>query len=114
MHFSAPTPELAVPDVPTAQHYYRDHLGFAVMWHNKAGKIGAIARDHCVIFLREAPTPQPAGTFWIFVAEVDAAHQHLQKLGAKIVDPISDKPWGLRQFTVADPYGNQFHFHCDP
>jgi len=26
---------------------------------------------------------------------------------------LEKKPWGLRQFTVADLDGNRFHFHHD-
>ena len=33
--------------------------------------------------------------------------------GARIVEPLEEKPWGLHQFTVEDIDGNRFYFHCD-
>jgi uncharacterized glyoxalase superfamily protein PhnB len=44
--------------------------------------------------------------------DIDATHQQeLKSLGANIVDPLEDKPWGLRQFTVEDIDGNRFYIH---
>ncbi|WP_253913148.1 hypothetical protein [Pseudoruegeria sp. HB172150] len=42
-----------------------------------------------------------------------AWHNEEGRIGADIVDPIADKPWGLRQFTVKDLNGNLSHFHHD-
>ena len=45
--------------------------------------------------------------------DVDASYDELKSLGAKIVEPLETKPWGLRQFTVEDLDGNRFYFHHD-
>jgi uncharacterized glyoxalase superfamily protein PhnB len=34
-------------------------------------------------------------------------------MGARIVEPLEKKPWGLRQFTVEDLDGNRFYIHHD-
>ena len=47
------------------------------------------------------------------VADVDATYAEPRASGANIVDPIADKPWGLRQFTVEDQDRNRFYVHCD-
>jgi uncharacterized glyoxalase superfamily protein PhnB len=44
---------------------------------------------------------------------IDATYNELRSLGARIVEPLEKKPWGLRQFTVEDVDGNRFYFHCD-
>lgn len=106
-------PELPVRSVVEAQEYYRDTLGFRIEWHNEAGRIGAVSLGRCAIFFRETEDDIHPGTFWIFAEDVDATHDALVASGAQIVDPIENKPWGLRQFTVADLYGNRFHFHHD-
>jgi uncharacterized glyoxalase superfamily protein PhnB len=43
----------------------------------------------------------------------DATYNELKSLGARIVEPLEKKPWGLRQFTVEDIDGNRFYFHHD-
>ena len=113
MQFDQPTPELPVPDVVAAQAYYRDKLGFEIKWHNTDGAIGAVAHGKCAIFFREQPAPHATGVFWFYADDIDVAFADLQRRGAQITDPLSDKPWGMRQFTVRDHLGNTFYFHHD-
>jgi uncharacterized glyoxalase superfamily protein PhnB len=37
----------------------------------------------------------------------------LRSRGARIVEPLESKAWGLRQFTVEDVDANRFYVHCD-
>ncbi|WP_230374155.1 VOC family protein [Pontivivens ytuae] len=111
--FAQATPELPVRDVIAAQIHYRDRLGFTIAWHNEDGRIGAVAHGACAIFLRGVDGPIAPVTLWIFAADVDAACRDLTALGADIVDPLADKPWGLRQFTVRDGDGHLIHIHHD-
>ena len=48
---------------------------------------------------------------WVFAAEIEATYEELRSSGARIVEPLEKKPWGLRQFTVEDIDGNRFYFH---
>lgn len=112
MKISQPTPELPVPNVREAQEYYRDTLGFEIAWYNKEGRIGAVSHGDCAIFFRECAETHP-GTFWVFCEDVEEAHFELTRRDADVLEPPENKPWGLRQFTVRDPYGNQFHFFHD-
>ena len=42
---------------------------------------------------------------------VDHYHDMLKAAGnVEIIDPIEDKPWGYRQFTIRDPDGNKLQF----
>ena len=50
---------------------------------------------------------------WIFAEDIEATYRELHASGAKIVDPLEAKPWGLRQFTVEDLDGNRFCIHHD-
>jgi uncharacterized glyoxalase superfamily protein PhnB len=54
-------------------------------------------------------SPEP----WVFAADIDATYAELQSRGARIVEPLERKPWGLRQFTVEDLDGNRLYFHRD-
>jgi len=113
MTFAHTVPELPVEDVPRAQQHYRDALGFEIGWLYPGGDIGAVSRDNAVIFFRRRPRPFEPAVHWVFAPEIDATFEELRSRGAKIVEPLEKKPWGLRQFTVEDIDGNRFYFHCD-
>jgi len=113
MNFSQPTPELPVPNVRVAQEFYRDRLGFEIVWYNDGGKIGAVAHGDCSIFFRELPGEHSPGTFWVFCEDLEAAQADLAQRGANIVDKLALKPWGLRQFTIEDHLANKFYFFHD-
>lgn len=111
--FNHPTPELPVADVERAQQHYRDTLGFEIGWLYPGKEIGSVSRDNVVIFFRRKSQPFEASVHWVFAADIDATYNELRSLGARIVEPLEKKPWGLRQFTVEDLDGNRFYFHCD-
>jgi uncharacterized glyoxalase superfamily protein PhnB len=111
--FAHPTPELPVEDVEQAQQHYRDALGFEIGWLYPGGDIGAVSRDNIAIFLRRRTRPFEPAVHWVFAADIDATYEELSSLGARIVEPLEEKPWWLRQFTVEDIDGNRFYFHCD-
>ena len=111
--FSQPTPELPVADVELAQQHYRDNLGFEISWLYPGGEIGAVSRDDVPIFFRRKAQPFEPSVHWVFAPDIDATYDELRALGARVVEPLEKKPWGLRQFTVEDLDGNRFYFHCD-
>ena len=111
--FSHPTPELPVEDVERAQRHYRDALGFEIQWLQPGGEIGCVSRNEVAIFFRRRQRPFDPAIHWVFAPQIDAMYAELRALGARIVDPLEKKPWGLRQFTVEDLDGNLFYFHCD-
>ncbi len=65
------------------------------------------------IFFRRRDRPFEPAVHWLFAADLDATYEELRSRGARIVEPLETKPWGLRQFTVEDLDGNRFYFHCD-
>src|SRR3954470_11296298 len=108
-----PVPELPVADVEKAQQHYRDVLGFEIEWLQAGKEIGAVSRGNVAIFFRKRQAPFEPAVHWIFANNIDATYEELRSSGAKIVEPLEEKPWGLRQFTVEDLDGNRFYFHCD-
>jgi uncharacterized glyoxalase superfamily protein PhnB len=110
---SQPVPELPVADVERAQQHYRDALGFEIGWLYPDKQIGAVSRGNVVIFFRRRNAPFEPAVHWVFAEDLDASYRELKSSGANIVEPLEEKPWGLRQFTVADVDGNRFYFHHD-
>lgn len=108
-----PVPELPVADVERAQKYYRDVLGFEIGWLYPGKGIGSVSRGTAAIFFRRRSEPFEPAVHWVFAEDIDATYEELRSSGAKIVEPLEKKPWGLRQFTVEDLDGHRFYFHCD-
>lgn len=46
------------------------------------------------------------------VADVDLAHQEAVARGYPILYPLTDEPWGVRRFHVADPNGVVVNVMC--
>jgi predicted enzyme related to lactoylglutathione lyase len=106
-------PELPATDVERAQQHYHDALGFEIGWLDQGKEIGAVSRGNVAIFFRKRTPPFEAAVHWVFAEDIDATYDELRSSGAKIVEPLEKKPWGLRQFTVEDLDGNRFYFHHD-
>lgn len=108
-----PVPELPVSDVERAQQYYRDTLGFEIGWLYPNKEIGAVTREKIAIFFRRREPPFEPAVHWVFADDIDATYAEMKSSGANIVEPLEQKPWGLRQFTIDDLDGNRFQFHHD-
>lgn len=106
-----PVPELPVSDLERARDYYCGKLGFKREW--ELPEIAAASRGKVAIFFRLSNPPITPQVHWMFAEDVDASYAEMQAGDARIVDPIANKPWGLRQFTIQDPDGHQFHVHHD-
>ena len=52
----------------------------------------------------------PQGNVRVMVPNVDAYWALSQDLGARVLSPITDQPYGLRDFTIADPDGFGIRF----
>ncbi len=101
------TPQLPVPDVREAQAYYRDTLGFKIAWVYGEEYGAAYHGQAEVFFIRDAGERTPACNF-VRVENADAVLADYRARGAKIVEEIASHPWGMREFTIEDPYGHRF------
>jgi uncharacterized glyoxalase superfamily protein PhnB len=119
-HFPKAVPEIPVSNVERAAEYYVNALGFQFDWGNDQGGIGGISKGECRIFLTNAAFRQHygnAGTVVVWLnldskQKVDELFHRWRDAGAKIIAEPEDKPWNLREFTVADLDGNQLRvFH---
>jgi len=108
-----PVPELPVADVEQAQKHYHEALGFEIGWLYPGSDIGAVTRGDVVVMFRRTQRQFERVVHWVFAEDIDATYEELQLSGARIVEPLEAKPWGLRQFTVEDIDGHRFYFHCD-
>ncbi len=106
MIWRAITPQLPVRDVAQAQAWYRDVLGLKPGFAR--GDFGSVQHGVLELYLAKATgTPEPA---WICVRvdDADGLAAIYRERGADIVDPLANRPWGVREFTLRDPSGHHF------
>jgi uncharacterized glyoxalase superfamily protein PhnB len=104
---------LAVRDLRVSTSYYVDILGF------KRDPIEAdgwsfVTRDKFRIMLGECQDEKPASelgnhsyfAYWN-VEGIDDFYREIVAKGAMVTSHPSDKPWGLREFTLSTPDGHR-------
>jgi PhnB protein len=124
-------PYVRYPDPASAARWLTDVLGAreAVRMTLPDGRVGHIELmlGRCVISLgllgEPAATPLPtrqtvSAMTLVFVDDVDAALERALSSGGALIDPATDRPWGVRQAIVADPGGHIWelsqHLHDVP
>jgi catechol 2,3-dioxygenase-like lactoylglutathione lyase family enzyme len=114
-------PEIPVSNILVATEYYRDKLGFRVDWLEADIALAGLSRDRCRLFLsgpsfrKECGNASPVMT-WLNLdsqGEVDALHRAWRSTEAILLSDPESKPWGLHEFTAADPDGNRFRVFYD-
>jgi uncharacterized glyoxalase superfamily protein PhnB len=117
----AAVPEIPVRDVDVALEYYSTRFGFDVDWGGQADGIAGISQGNCRLFLTSAAFREHYGNggpvvIWLNLDSreaVDALHERWRGNQATIVAAPESKPWGLHEFTAADPDGNRLRVFYD-
>lgn len=115
MTFTALTPMLRSADLATALAFYTEMLGFrrdggtlATGWvslrHGPLALMLAVQQTAA-----DAPAANLACTLYFRTDEVDAWWQRLQPHG-RIVYPLEDFAYGMREFAIRDPDGHVLQF----
>ena len=104
-------PEIPVADMAEALEYYEAQLGFEVVMQMPAGDYAIVARDEVSLHLFEdRPRDLSPVSFHIFVDGLDELFSEFKSRGATVAQSIVLKPWGNRDFRIADPCGNELKF----
>lgn len=102
-------PELPLDDVAAGVAHYRDVLGFSVNYAQH--DIAVMDRDDVrVLLIARTERHKGIGSCYVYVENADALHTELVSKGAGVLGSPVSHPWGLRDFTVRDPEGNQITF----
>lgn len=103
-----------VSDITASVGYYRDTLGFTVTFqYGDPTFYACLCRDEVALHLLAAHRTQRVpgnGGICVFVSDVDAVHTELAARGAKALKPPQNYAYGMRDFDVIDPDGNQLTF----
>jgi len=96
-------------DFALSKQFYVD-LGFIVAWTDP--DLAYLRCGDCSFLLQNFYAPEHAGNFMmhLLVPDVEAWWRHVEssqltkKYGVR-AEPPADRPWGMRDFTIADPTG---------
>ena len=119
--FPGAVPEIPVTDLSAAVAYYQNALGFTLDWNDEALGLAGISRGDCRMFLATELFRKVYGNvgptlIWLNLdskAAVDELHRAWSSGSAVLLSAPESKPWGLHEFTAADPDGNLFRVFYD-
>lgn len=112
--------EIVVRDIRRSVEFYR-LLGFELL--RDGGDFVELTWEDHRLFLAEisafrdapaagAPSPPefPLANVRVMVPDVDRHWKRANEIGARVIIPIADRYYGLRDFTIADPDGFGIRF----
>jgi catechol 2,3-dioxygenase-like lactoylglutathione lyase family enzyme len=111
--------EILVRDMRRSVEFYR-RLGFELL--RDAGDFVELTWEDHRLYLAEATAFRdvdvetgaapsfPTANVRVMVPDVDRCWQLANAMGARVVVPIGDRHYGLRDFTIADPDGFGIRF----
>ena len=103
--------EVYVRSLDRAIEFYQA-LGFQLL--GRKGGFATMTWDEHRLFLDEQPRAEPLAASQanvrVMVPDVDAWWRRASALGARVLAPIADRYYGLRDFTIADPDGFGIRF----
>ena len=107
--------EIVVRDIRGSVAFYR-RLGFELL--RDGGDFVELTWEDHRLFLAElsafrdvhnpvlaTPPPFPLANVRVMVPNVDEYWTLANEIGAKVIVPVADRYYGLRDFTIADPDG---------
>jgi uncharacterized glyoxalase superfamily protein PhnB len=114
--FGKTTPILRIFDEAKAREFYVDFLGFKVDWEHRFEPglplYMQVSKDGCVLHLSEHHGDgSPGAAMRIETSDLEAFHAELASKQYKYARPgIEEMPWGTRDMSVKDPFGNRLTF----
>lgn len=116
MNFGPTTPILRIFDEAKTKAFYVEFLGFSLDWEHRFEPglplYMQVSRGGCVLHLSEHHGDcTPGSAMRIQTDDLDALHKELTCKQYKYARPdIEAMPWGTRDMSVRDPFGNRLTF----
>jgi len=118
-------PSIRVRDMAEALAFYRGTLEFTLASGGDGETNSSLTRGDARVMIETAADHYgeeynaairerlgtPSGTaLYVEASDLAAFHSRLEAAGARIVDPLAERPWGQQEFTVEDHEGNWLTF----
>lgn len=116
MNLDKTTPILRSFDEAKAREFYLGYLGFRVVFEHRFEPglplYMGIVRDGCSLHLSEHHGDAcPGASMRIEVSDIDALQAELAAKASRHARPsVQLQPWGTRDMSVTDPFGNRLTF----
>jgi catechol 2,3-dioxygenase-like lactoylglutathione lyase family enzyme len=116
MTLGSATPILRIFDEAAAKDFYVGFLGFRIDWEHRFEPdlplYMQVSRDGCVLHLSgHHGDCCPGAALRIETGDLDALQGELSSKRYKHARPgIEEMPWGTRDMSVTDPFGNRLTF----
>ena len=111
-HLQRAVPVLASLDIFKTVDFYKERMGFDKEgWKDK--DYAVIGRDHIELHFWKCSSKKiPKNTScYIHVEDVDGLFKEMEANGVVHPNgPLTDQPWGMREFAVLDEDGNMIKF----
>ena len=112
MHTQAIIPIIITPHLRETRRFYVELLGFELSYDHahylgvRGGPKGAPELGFMpTIKADDRPFPGTGFVLALHVANADRECERVRKAGVKIVQELTDNPWGTRSFLINDPSG---------
>ncbi|MEM1127721.1 MAG: glyoxalase superfamily protein [Bacteroidota bacterium] len=116
MRFQDITPVFRVFDDAVARSFYVDFLGFTVEWEHRHEEglplyFGVALGDVRIHLTEHHGDCCPGAAVRIGTTNLEDFQQHLADQHYKFARPqIEHTPWGTKELSVKDPFGNRLTF----
>jgi uncharacterized glyoxalase superfamily protein PhnB len=102
---------IRVPDVLAAVEFYTSKLGFTLgfTWGEPAAMAGVNLGD-VQVFLERGTRASGASAVYFVVGDADELYAYHRATGVDVVEPLDDREYGMRDYSVRDPYGYVLSF----
>lgn len=108
--FESISPFFAVSDVAAALTFYCESLGFDLGWKWGEPLTHAnVCSGPISISLSLDSSTEAVGNVYVQMAGVEPYYSRLRDAGVE-VGPLAERPYGMRDFLVVDPWGNRLVF----
>jgi predicted enzyme related to lactoylglutathione lyase len=109
------SPTLHVTDMRRTLSFFEGSLGFRCTFkvHDELHPeipYAIVERDDVAIHLQLRDGAAGTSSCYITVDDADAVWAQVQKAGVRVLRPIEDSSYGMRDFNIADPDGNTLGF----
>jgi len=107
--FIGSAPRFYVQDVDKMLYFYLEKLGFNLLG-TIPGNYGMVERDgfqiHFAKFNQVFPNKHQAQHLLLWVPEIDLFFEEVKQRDIKIIEPVTLRNYGNREFVIEDPEGN--------
>jgi predicted enzyme related to lactoylglutathione lyase len=113
--FESIMPEMPVRNLSAAVEFYTKVLGFKLE-HLHGDEYAVMRRESARVGLKRAEPDVPAGIgrLYAFLSGIEEFYEtvgaSIGAAGGKLVEALTPRPYGLKDFTILDPDGNRLAF----